>query len=96
MTRSQPTPDELAIAPELAVLAALDAVLSAARPALLVAHADHESSCLAYDDYPKPPPSVIAQVLIRQMEAMSLGIALYRELTRADLGLPPSSLTRAS
>src|SRR6266540_98193 len=73
-----PNPDELDENPELAVLAALDAVLRNARSALLAAHVELRSGNGIEDELPPLPAVWLAHAAIADADSMLKSIERYR------------------
>lgn len=67
-------------APELAVLAALDATLRASAAALIAAHAELEAEDFAASPHPPSAQACLAAALLSQVEALQLSPRRYRTL----------------
>ena len=83
---ARPTPRDLAAAPELAVLAALQHILELSAFALLAMHPDLESE----PSYLRPPDphAVLADQVIRLATRLEEATARYRAAVLADLHRP--------
>jgi len=78
-----PSTDELATAPELAVLHALDAALAATQHALLAAHPPLEDEGLCGDGPIRLDGSGwIADAILLQISALNASLARYRQEIR--------------
>lgn len=67
-------------APELAVLAALDATLRVSVAALLPAHAQLEAEDFAASPHPPSAQACLAAALLSQVEALQHSLRRYRTL----------------
>lgn len=76
----RPTPNELALAPELGVLAALDATLATAAYQLVAEHPDLGLDSLARGDLPSPEACKASHLCVRIHDLRS-AIKDYRQLT---------------
>lgn len=75
----RPTPNELALAPELGVLAALDATLATAAYQLMAEHPDLALDALARGDLPSPE-ACKANHLCVHIHDLRVAIKDYRQL----------------
>jgi hypothetical protein len=75
----RPTPNDLALAPELGVLAALDATLATAAYQLMAEHPDLGLDSLARGDLPSPE-ACKANHLCVQIHGLRVAIKDYRQL----------------
>jgi hypothetical protein len=75
----RPTPSDLALAPELGVLAALDATLATAAYQLMAEHPDLGLDSLARGDLPSPE-ACKANHLCAQIQGLRVAIKDYRQL----------------
>ncbi|ATB34549.1 hypothetical protein [Melittangium boletus] len=84
-------------APELAVLAALEATLRASAAALTAAHAELEAEDFAASPHPPSAQACLAAALLIQVEALQHSLRRYRTLIvmREEWALvaPPSELS---
>ena len=72
---------ELALcAPELPVLSALEATLSASATALTAAHAELEAEDFAASPHPPSAQACLADALLTQVEALRQSLRRYRTL----------------
>jgi hypothetical protein len=67
-------------APELAVLAALEATLSASVAALTAAHAELEAEDFVASPHPPSAQACLAAALLTQVEALQHSLRRYRTL----------------
>lgn len=67
-------------APELAVLAALEATLSASVAALTAAHAELEAEDFMASPHPPSAQACLADALLSQVEALQHSLRRYRTL----------------
>jgi hypothetical protein len=67
-------------APELAVLAALEATLHASAAALTAAHAELEAEDFAASPHPPSAQACLADALLTQVEALQHSLRRYRTL----------------
>lgn len=67
-------------APELAVLAALEATLRASATALTAAHAELEAEDFAASPHPPSAQACLADALLTQVEALQHSLRRYRTL----------------
>ncbi len=80
-------PDEIAAAPELAILAAVDAALDTAIAAVIAAHPTLVGPD-PFDEVPAPgaPPLYLASVIVAQAHALRVALDLYRCAVRCAAG----------
>jgi hypothetical protein len=67
-------------APELAVLSALEATLSASAAALTAAHAELEAEDFAASPHPPSAQACLADALLTQVESLQQSLRRYRTL----------------
>lgn len=84
-------------APELAVLAALEATLRASAAALTAAHAELEAEDFAASPHPPSAQACLADALLTQVEALQHSLHRYRTLVVMQeqwaRAAPPSELS---
>lgn len=73
----RPTPNDLAVAPELGVLAALDATLATAAYQLLSENPDLTSLELAAQGELPPPPARKANILLSDIHSLRMELRKY-------------------
>lgn len=77
--RSLPTPDDLNDAPELSIVAALEAILHVAETAIWAANRELDGGASPFDDGgPQPPRVWIADTIFAHIDQLSLSLIRYR------------------
>ncbi len=74
-----PTPDDLNDAPELSIVAALEAILHVAETAIWAANRELDGGASPFDDGdPQPPRVWIADTILEHIEQLTISLARYR------------------
>lgn len=92
MAGDRPTPDDLLVAPQLAIIATLDAVLHHASAAIVASHTELMSAEEFEDAPPESPSAWLALDLLHLMDALSNVLDNYRLSLRP----PPREIVRAT
>ena len=80
----RPTPNDMAIAPELGVLAVLDATLATAAYQLLSENPDLTSLILAAKGELPPPPARKANILLSDIHSLRMELRKYYAIVTGD------------